>query len=483
MALTPQPKSRLRFARWTLITLAVIATLIGGFYTEEDLRGKIAWSSYRNKLEAQGEKLSWKDAIPPAVPDDENFFAAPVFTSKQDKFVSAFGKTADFPIEGYWAEGRMNDLAKFQAYYRSDSNEFPTSPQIQTPAADVLLALSKNDPAIEALRQAAARPASNLPLDYENLIGGDSALVSYLSALKRCSIVLELRASADLANGQSDKALADVKLLFRLTDSLRSQPLLISHLVRIAILHLTLQPIWEGTINHEWTDSQLAEINSELAKLDFLADYQAVVRGERIFAIQSFENQRITGKYEFVDDKGQTNTTSYTYMPAAFFYQNELAVSRVGQELALPLVDTNAHTVSPKKLQQGNHYVQKQIRAFSYTIMGWSTFYTMGFNVRRFAFAQASVDLARVACALERYRLAHGEYPPTLDALTPQCLETIPNDVIGGRPLHYSRTPDGKFLLYSVGWNETDNHGQSAWTKDGHLDIQKGDWIWPVTAK
>ena len=75
---------------------------------------------------------------------------------------------------------------------------------------------------------------------------------------------------------------------------------------------------------------------------------------------------------------------------------------------------------------------------------------------------QTLVNEAQIACALERYRLAHGEYPETLDALVPQFIEKLPHDIIGGQPLHYRRTADGKFLLYSVGWNETDDGGQAS---------------------
>jgi hypothetical protein len=101
----------------------------------------------------------------------------------------------------------------------------------------------------------------------------------------------------------------------------------------------------------------------------------------------------------------------------------------------------------------------------------------------RFAYAQTCVDLAQVACALERYHLAHGEYPETLDALAPQYLQTIPHDIINGQPLHYHRTSDGNFLLYSVGWNETDDGGQIAFTKNGSVDRNRGDWVWPAAAK
>ena len=50
---------------------------------------------------------------------------------------------------------KISDLKAWQNYYRAlaaTTNEFPVAPQPQSPAADVLLALSKYDPAIEELR-------------------------------------------------------------------------------------------------------------------------------------------------------------------------------------------------------------------------------------------------------------------------------------------------------------------------------------------
>lgn len=482
----PKTKSPWRYLRRLLIVVAILATLIGILYTEEDVRGKIEWDNYRHTLEARGEKLEAQDFVPPAVPDDENFFTAPFFLSKGESSVSIYGKNVNTPTPnmGYWAEAKMTDLTKWQAYYRNLPDEFPTAAQAQTSAADALLALSKYDSAIADLREANQRPYANVPIHYDNLFMVASDVIPYMAALKRSAQVLELRAIAELANGQSARAGDDVKLMFRLGDSIQNQPLLISHMVRVALLQLTLQPIWEGTINHEWTDAQLAEIEAELARLDFLVDYQFAVRGERVFAIQTFENQRITHKYEYIDDSGATNSVYYTLMPAAFFYQNELAIARLDQEWALPLVDTNAHTASPEKLQWANDQVQKGSGPFpAYKTLALSTFAAVGSSMRRFAFTQSAVDLARVACALERYHLAHGQYPDFLTTLAPQYLESVPNDVIGGEPLHYQRTADGKFLLYSVGWNQTDEGGKTALSKAGHNDITKGDWVWPVTAK
>jgi len=41
-------------------------------------------------------------------------------------------------------------------------------------------------------------------------------------------------------------------------------------------------------------------------------------------------------------------------------------------------------------------------------------------------------------------------------------------------------------LLYSVGWNQTDDGGQLAWarqTKQDSVDSTRGDWVWRMTAR
>ncbi len=92
---------------------------------------------------------------------------------------------------------------------------------------------------------------------------------------------------------------------------------------------------------------------------------------------------------------------------------------------------------------------------------------------RTLAHNQTLVIQAQIVCALERFRLAHGEYPASLEPLAPQFIESIPSDLIGGQPPHYHGTSDGKFLLYSIGWTEKDHGGQS-----GSTD-KEGDWVWP----
>jgi len=92
--------------------------------------------------------------------------------------------------------------------------------------------------------------------------------------------------------------------------------------------------------------------------------------------------------------------------------------------------------------------------------------------------AQALVNEGQIACALERYRLTHQQYPETLDALVPSYIERLPGDFINGEPLKYRRAEDGNFLLYSVGWNETDDGGKAVADPAHPESLKEGDWVW-----
>jgi hypothetical protein len=527
-----------------LFGLACFATLIALFYAEEDWRGRHDWEQFKHQWEAKGEKFDWQSIVPPPVPDDQNFAMAPIWSesikatlgprsSRQWKYPDD-GRTnftdrlalnlwrnnnsMDLPTSGDWAKGSITDLKLWQAYYRATAptnrnltirtDEFPVAPQPQSPAADVLLALSKYDSAVEELRQASRLPYSRFPLDYNS--GNPAAiLLPHLAMLKRSAQVLQLHAIAELQNGQSEMASDDVRLLLRLTDAIRTEPFPISHLVRIAMLEITLQPVYEGLAEHRWSEAQLVMLDAKLAKLDFLADYEFCQRGELDFLPYELAYRRRTRDpeylYYFNYDNNQNHSLDvelavffYRHCPGGWFYQNQIRFCRFSIQNFLPALDASRQLAFPVLASRANAALQKEVaypnpynfleRAIIFRFN--NEFYGVG-NVVKFACAQSSVDLSRVAIALERYRLAHGEFPESLDALAPQFMEKIPHDIIGGKPLHYRRTDDGQFVLYSVGWNETDDGGvvvnqKSRNPRDENsskVDISQGDWVWRYPAK
>ena len=338
----------LNFRRIIYLSLGFCA-LVLLFYAEEDVRGWWAWQRFKHEWEAKGERFDYASVIPPPVPDDQNFALTPIVASCYESELTKDGKrntpfrtnvvdrlrmdvyhassltvSGINPTNGNWTVGKMCDLKSWQMYYRTAAtnevlvventpqgesrywkpgsmltNDFAFPPVPQSPAGDVLLALGKYDSTIEELRKASVLPYSRFPLNY-NSDKPFTTMLMHLSSLKDCVETLRLRRVAELENGQIDKALDDVKLSLWLIDATRNEPFLISHLVRVAELQLVFQPVWEGLEKHKWSDAQLAVIEQELDKLDFLADSQLTMRGERneVFAAVDY-SRRLRPYHEF----------------------------------------------------------------------------------------------------------------------------------------------------------------------------------------
>jgi hypothetical protein len=79
---------------------------------------------------------------------------------------------------------------------------------------------------------------------------------------------------------------------------------------------------------------------------------------------------------------------------------------------------------------------------------------------RAMAKAQALESAVEVACAATRYRLDHGDYPPTAAVLVPDYLAAIPVDPFDGQALRYKKTGDGSVVIYAVGPDAVDHGGQ-----------------------
>ena len=505
----------LKHWRRTLFGLACFATLIALFYAEEDWRGWHTWNQFKHQWEAKGEKFTFASVVPPPVPDDQNFAMTPIgFTSYGNilnraghkiPYNTNFDRRMDISIvhdyetapaggSGNWEEGKFANLAAWQGYYRNlaaKTNEFPVPAKPGSPAADVLLALSQYAPVIDELRQASRLPDSRFPLNYDIACPAE-ILLPHLSALKNCDRVLQLRSLAELQNSQPQQALDDVRLALQLSGKVRTEPFLISHLVRIAMVQAALQPVWEGLAEHRWSDAQLAELDSQLAKLDFLADYQLAMRGELGCQCGIFDYLRHQPR-EFLNMVGEMqpsrdNLSPLTALvPAGWYDQNQFRCARMMVEYYVPVANLDQRTISPTAIRKADKVLHDETRALTpFNLFERLLMPALSNCAQKFAHGQSSVDLARVAIALERYRLAHGEFPETLGALGPQFIARLPHDVIGGQPLHYWRTDDGQFMLYSVGWNEEDDGGTVVYapkSKPPRVDSKQGDWVWRYPAK
>lgn len=505
-----------RVLRYKLLIVAGIITLIAAFYAVENWRGRSAWNRFCREWEAQGVSFELEKIVPLPVPAAENMFETEPwigfhFTTtngvrfqntnvQNETWLDCTGpRSSEAPNAADFALAHRTDLAAWQNFYRGTNNLFtaagtitnffPVAATAQTPAKDVLLALSKSDDYLAQIRTAAQRPQARFWINYEE---GFGALLPHLSKIKSQANYLRLRATALLADGQSDAALADVLLAFRLNAALRDEPTLISQLVRIAAFQINLASIWEGLASQRWTEPQLATLERELAKADFLADYQTGMNGERYFSIWTMDFLRRTGdvntiaesptpgsEFNFSDQLLAANgKLLFRLVPTGWFDQNKLSLGRMHIEIIRPMVDVQKRLVRPADSGRTRDIISNW-HPTPYNLFTGMLLPALDRTAQKSASAQTYLNLARLAIALERHRLAHDQFPETLEQLTPKFLSQIPHDVINGQPLKYHRTEKGAFILYSVGWNESDDNGTVALSKDGRsMNRDKGDWVW-----
>lgn len=510
----PQPPPKRRgttLLRWTLIAGAVgVGTLFGLLllaWTIENYRGKSAWTRFQAEAAARGEKLDLASVIPPSVPDQDNFAATPLLaalfeprssTSRTPRRrdpaaferATALSKPFDgspkseVPASGNWETATPIDLGAWAEFFEQHPDfATPDAPGQNTAArpapASVLDALQRFAPELTELAAAAERPAAVFPLHYEDNF---NLQLPHLAVLRGISSLVRLRALARLQAGQTNQAFQDVQFGLRLVQSLKDEPLVISQLVRLAILHGALQPVWEGLRQQQWTEPQLTRLQEILSSINLLDGYHRCLRGERAFVNDLFDRLR-SGRLNpgSIDNTGLGLPTGFQALPSGWLYQNQVAIGRIHQEYLLPVIDPAAHRAFPAKADAADQ-ARELYHRNPYNFMAGLLLPALVKTPLKFAHRQATLDLAATACSLERHRLARGSYPDSLTALPPALTRGLHSDLISGQPLNYRPTDDGRFILYSIGWNETDDQGIPARRgRSESVIVEEGDWAWRYT--
>ena len=357
-------------------------------------------------------------------------------------------------------------------------------------AADFLAWSDQFAPAFDDVRAALKRPYAIIPGDYS--VSWRIPIPNFVT-LRVLAQTLAQRTQCYLLLGQPEKALQEMALIHDVCRILEKPPTgrpetLVEAMINVAITGVYVNTIQDGLRLHAWQEPQLAAIQKQLNETCLLPFVNSAFRMEQVSIVnigEKFKARKLfTGDGFGIDRKmawyERLWSHRYDLIPRGWMYQNiKYAVA-----LEQPLIDcfdpANAE-VYPKKLDAASARLEKSFEH-------WSLFqYLAAIAIPNFtkafhncAFNQTLANQAQIVCALERYKLASGRYPETLDALVPQFIGKLPHDIIGGKPLHYRRTGDGKFVLYSIGWNEKDDGGVVVFRKNSltAVDTEKGDWVW-----
>ena len=479
-----------RFSQWLfswrtvrrgLVALACLATLIAAFYTEENWRGKRAWEKCKQELEAQGEVLDWAAYIPQPVPDEQNIFKAP---KMQEWFVGRGAtelsrKLTNSATGSVGSSNVIQDIDAAKAYLNwSDqiTNDFNT------------------------IREALKRPYARMDGDYDKPF---EIPIPNFVAMRMVAQTLAQRTHCHLLLEQPENALRDLTLLHDLRFLLEAKPSgkpmsLVAAMINVAVTGLYANTIADGMRMRAWHEPQLAAIQKQLEEVNLPPLVRLALQSEPAAVCRSIETLGFGRLMQAVSNprhkpslweriwnwiKG-LDMNIYALAPRGWLYQNMAVYVRLTVKYCDGF-ENDGQEIVPHQVKQS----QSDILAALSHRTPFNVLARVGVPNFSRAFQttvhnQTLVNETFIVCALERYRLAHGQYPETLDALVPQFADTLPHEVIGSQPLHYRRTDNGGFVLYSVGWNETDDGGQIVRKKDGTVDTysNEGDWVWSPSA-
>jgi hypothetical protein len=468
---TQKIKSGWRIPRRILITLAILATLIAIFYAEEDWRGKRAWKNCKRELEAKGMVLDWDKFIPPPVPDDQNFFKA----LKMAEWFMGRNTTNDLYL-------RMNNK-EFAAISRSvgASNVITTVAS----AKEYLAWSDQFEPDYDTMREALKRPYTWMDGDYSR---PHEIPIPNFVTMRVVAQTLAQRTHCYLMLGQPEKALRELTLLNdsrRITEGAPTgKPMtLVASMINVAITGLYVNTIADGLQRNAWREPQLVALQEQLAGINLAPFVLQSFKSEPAAICRTLETASLRKIMFVISESGSGRSIwqkvkdlkcyKYDLVPRGWIYQNMALTARLDHP-RVEGFDLANNLILPGKFKDLARQMDATFsgNAKPYNFLAAIDTPNITRATQTLAHNQTLVNEAQIACALERFHLAYDGYPPTLEALVPQFIEKLPHDIIGGQPLIYRRTGDGKFLLYSIGWNETDDGGT---TRD---QMDQGDWVW-----
>jgi hypothetical protein len=483
--------------------------LVFVFLLVERVRGSVSLSQYKRWLVAQGEAVSPADLIQSSGAGSNG---APVVVAASKELVKGTVLPSHYPP-------RMRLTRSGRAIVGFDQPKW-TEEKVSYDWDQLQSELQTNRATLSRIRSALSQPILDNHLDYA---GGPKMLLPQLTIAKsltywfgsECQLALRENRLQDCG----DSLITEIQL----TRFLAHDQILISELVRIALAAIARTDTWEALQSDGWTDAQLAQIQKAWEACSFLTNYTHSLQGERVFVSTTFDlcrksnaeaasllfwEEQLGGVLGGVEPERPAwenflrslpaGETSMEFLKKQFYpwvwrfawlsqcecryatgVQRLVEISRAAEKTRS--AKTAEAEVDQVIASAQNHNFYDALRF----PLGASSMATLSRAVTRAMRAETERSLVLASIALKRYSLQNTNPPASLDALVPGFLAAVPTDYMDGKPIQYLVTAPGAPVLYSVGEDGVDDHGDSSPktpdSRAGNIWARK-DCVWPEPA-
>ena len=511
----------LRALAWTLISIVTLYALV---CASMNWSGAQQWSATQAMLKAEGETLDFRATMKDPIPEAENFCAIPLLKdialavdndaskgapAEKRKSLEALklpqqGKDGIRPKLTNATFGNRTDLKAWADWLRKEGS-LPMPPDSGDAARDVLNALSKHEAVMQELTAGLSRPKAQWTPEWKTRDLPEMLFaisLPHYSNLVSVNQTLVLRAIASARAGEIAKAHETVLIIAKLSQANLNDPFLIGLLVAASNTSMLHGTTWELCDAQAGTGEDFTKLESALGTLDFHRSALSAWRSEMAAGVNTLQfikrkRDNSLSLFEVVSNDGKSSSSvlgnlSAHAIPSGFFDASSAVLAdREFNYLLKPLRDggwseaRKAGQTWEKELAE----MRKDIAWHPAYIM--TTLIAPAFKsvLTRAIYTQVLVNQSIIACALERYRLEKGSYPESLDAVKLADGKPLPLDVMNDKPMHYRKTTNGKYALWSVGFDGKDNGGKRT-LDEKHPENTKfsdekylGDWVWDFPTK
>lgn len=413
----PIKRKRRRFKIWHGIPILVIFVLV------------LVHASGSHKLRQRIQALS-DQGYPVTIKELEDSYTIPEGArNAADIYLEAFEHYSE------WDKAGMRNLRKARPSKRTEPLDASARQLIEQFLAD-------NQKAFSLLHEAASIEHCRYPIDFTDPPElGDQAL----EKTQPCAILLYLDVLIQCENQDLDKAFESIRASLALAESMDA-PFLIHWTTRMGLRTWTYKTIQRVLNRFALQDEQLLTLSQWIEAHDIQEDFKRTLIEHQCLGVDTYQApiREVMKRHKNVNVLWKTLGSSYGEAPE---YIDLMQMAIDFADLSEPERMTSLKTMN--EAVEKDEYKGKLVRGL------WPiNRYVFYVDVRH----QALMHATQAALAVERYRLAEGRLPQTLDDLVPVYIMAVPIDPCDGRPLKYRILQSG-FVVYSVGEDLGDNNG------------------------
>lgn len=334
--------------------------------------------------------------------------------------------------------------------------------------------LDANQESLRLTLEGTTKAGLRFPVDMR---AGLAVELEHLTGIRTLARLLSLHVVRLLMEQQCPAATEALIAQLRLSALMQQEPVLISHLVHVALGELAVERIRYTLQNMDISEVELGRLQQALNEFpDPLKSLKRAIIGERTMALSYME--RMALPLEIVQS---TSTPQKLDAWARALAGRALGLTKVNEvvmarayNILFEGIDTPMHTAASEAA-----FDQKLEKASEQSVLAAILIPAMSRVIDAPLRLEAGLDMAKAAVAIERYRLAAGKLPSSLEDLVPTYFNEVPHDVFTDNPIQYRPQKGQAYLLYSWGQDREDDGG-TALNEQGRRDSRLADVVFRV---